>query len=422
MSLISVALAKKLLSSFISKEGGSSNLKRVTLLVLDGFGIGFMDDCTEVKPEDVGANTYKHLREAVDLHIPTLYELGLGKIVDNIGEPKAAYGKSNLAHYGADTFMGHQELMGSKPGIPKKRLMKDVGANIKTALESHGYHVEHPIKKASILLVNGAVVIGDNLEAEKGNIINVVGDLNLVSFDELSKIANIIRKCVDTSRVIAFGNKKTNIETILNAVKEKSPGQWGVDSPKANVYGDGYQVLHLGYGINYDRQFAHIAELNQIPVYRIGKTADVIQATGFKDPVVNTRSVLETYRALFRESKEDSVFLVNVQETDLAGHKQDCVWYKEVLEKVDDFLSTFISELKDDDLLIITADHGNDPTIGHSNHTREQTPILVVGPRVKPVSIGIRNTMADIAATMAQYMNIDPPEYGVSFLRDIIME
>jgi phosphopentomutase len=397
-------------------------LKRLTLFVLDGFGIGSMDDCKEVKPEDIGANTYKHLRESVDLNIPTLYDLGLGKIVDNIGVPKAAYGKSNLAHYGADTFMGHQELMGSKPGIPQKRWMKDVGTKIKQALESNGYEVIYPFEGSPILLVNGAVVIGDNLESESGNIINVVGDVNRMSFEEVGKIGRIVRENVDTSRVIVFGNKKTNIETILSAVKEKSPGQWGVDSPKANVYGEGYQVLHLGYGVNYEKQFAHIAEINQIPVYRIGKTADVIQANGFKDPIVDTQTVLETYRSLFRKSDEDSIFLVNVQETDLAGHKEDCGWYKEVLEKADQFLSEFIHELKEDDLLIITADHGNDPTIGHSNHTREQTPILVIGPKVKPVCIGTRNTMADIASTMADYMEIDRPEYGTSFLNDILVE
>lgn len=394
-------------------------MKKVTLLVLDGFGIGAMEDCKDIKLEDVNANTYKNLRERVPLSIPTLYDLGLGKIVDNVGEPKAAYGKSNLAHHGADTFMGHQELMGSKPGVPNTQLMKDVGRKIKQALQDQGYKVESPIPESSILLVNNAVVVGDNLESQLGNIVNVVGDLNQLSFDDVSEIGKIVRSQVNTSRVIVFGNKQTDISTILSVVKEKQPGQWGVDSPKANVYGDGYQVLHLGYGANYEKQFAYMAEQNNIPVFRIGKTADVIYGNGYNNPVVKTRDVLRTFCDQYKASKEDSVFLVNVQETDLAGHKEDCEWYKDVLEEADQFISKFIKELGEDDILIITADHGNDPTIGHSNHTREQTPILIVGAKVNAVSIGTRDTMADIAATMAGYMGISAPEFGESFLQEI---
>lgn len=395
-------------------------MSKITLLVLDGFGVGAMEDCKEQKIEDINAHTYKHIRESVDLNIPTLYDLGLGKIVDQAGTPTAAYGKSNLAHPGADTFMGHQELMGSRPQVSKKRLMKDIRNTLKNALEEKGYIVTNPIEESTILLVNGAVVIGDNLESQLGNIINVVGDLRQLSFEEVIKIGKVVRANVDTSRVIIFGNEKSDIETILSVVKEKHPGQWGVDAPKANVYGEGYRVLHLGYGVEFEKQFAHIAELNEIPVYRIGKTADVIQANGYSDPVVNTKDVLETYAKLYHESEENAVFLVNVQETDLAGHKEDSEWYKEVLETSDAFLASFIPELGEGDVLIITADHGNDPTIGHSNHTREQTPILVVGKHVKPVSIGTRETMADIAATMAEFVGIERPEFGESFLNEIL--
>jgi phosphopentomutase len=390
---------------------------KLTLFVLDGFGIGAMADCHKIKPEDVDAHTYRHIRETVPLNIPFLYSLGLGKLVDDIGEPLGAYGRSNLAHHGADTFMGHQELMGSKPGMPATRLMSEIGAVLKSALEAAGYRVETPIAGATVLLVESAVVVGDNLESQLGNIINVVGDLNLLSFDEIVKIGKVVRANVDTSRVIVFGNKKTDINVILSVVHEKNPGQWGVDAPKANVYGEGYQVVHLGYGVEFEKQFAYMAERNGIPVYRIGKTADVIQANGFSDPVVETKEVLATYNQKYQEAEHNAVFLVNVQETDLAGHKEDSLWYKEVLEQSDQFLETFIKELGDEDLLIITADHGNDPTVGHSNHTREQTPILIIGKQILPVFIGERATMADISATMAEYVGIGAPEYGTSFLQ-----
>ncbi|WP_339264787.1 phosphopentomutase [Paenibacillus sp. FSL W8-0187] len=393
---------------------------KLTLLVLDGFGIGAMEDCLTLKPEDVDAHTYNHIRETVPLQIPVLYRLGLGKLVDGVGEPLGAYGRSNLAHYGADTFMGHQELMGSKPGMPAQRLMSEIGPMLRSALEAAGYRVEIPVTGATVLLVEGAVVVGDNLESQLGNIINVVGDLNKLPFDEVVRIGKVVRAHVDTSRVIVFGNTKTDIDTILSVVMEKHPGQWGVDAPKANVYGEGYQVVHLGYGVEFEKQFAYMAERSGLPVYRIGKTADVIQAGGFNDPVVETKDVLATYRRKYLEAEQNAIFLVNVQETDLAGHKEDCLWYKEVLEVSDRFLDSFIPEMGDADMLIITADHGNDPTIGHSNHTREQTPILIVGKQINPVFIGERSTMADIAATMAEYAGIGAPEYGTSFLSLIL--
>jgi phosphopentomutase len=393
---------------------------KISLLVLDGFGIGAMEDCAEVKPEDINANTYKHLREATELNIPFLYELGLCRLVDQQGEPKAAFGRNNLAHHGADTYMGHQELMGSRPGIPQKRFMKDVGEHIKKCLEDEGYQVSRPIEQASILLVEGCIVIGDNLESSPGNIINVVCDVNQIMFEEASKIGRVVRSCVDTSRVIVFGNKKSDIADILSAVTEKNGSQWGVDSPKTNVYGEGYHVLHLGYGVDFHKQFPYIAEANHVPVYRIGKTADVIQASGFKDPLVDTKDVLNSFRDHYRKVENNAVLLVNVQETDLAGHKQDVNWYKEVLEVSDRFIGEFIEEMSEDDVLFITGDHGNDPTIGHSNHTREQTPLLVVGKKIRPVDLGVRSTMADIAATMAELAGVPQPEYGKSFLKEIV--
>jgi phosphopentomutase len=102
---------------------------KVSLFILDGFGIGAMQDCAIAKPEDMNANTYQHLKEASGLNIPFLYNSGLNQLADGTGLPAAAYGKSNLAHDGADTFMGHQELMGSKPGVPKKRLPCRVSAS-----------------------------------------------------------------------------------------------------------------------------------------------------------------------------------------------------------------------------------------------------------------------------------------------------
>jgi phosphopentomutase len=392
-------------------------MPKLTLFILDGFGIGAMEDCRDHYPQDAAANTYKHLRESVPLHIPTLSGLGLSRLADQRGEPAYAYGMSKLAHHGADTFMGHQELMGSLPTRPAKQWMSERGSTFERVLTEAGYRVTRPVWGGHVLLVNDAAVIGDNLESEPGNIINVVCDLNRITFEEAVALGKIVRKHVDTSRVIVFGNTKSSIDIILSAVEEKPPGQWGVNSPKAQVYGDGYQVMHLGYGVNAETQFPSLAEKAGLPVYRIGKTADVIQAGGYADPVVKTADVLARYQSLYNSVKGDAAFLVNVQETDLAGHAQDVLWYQAVLEEADRFLERFIPGLGPEDMMIITADHGNDPTIGHSNHTREHTPIFIAGPHIKKqASIGVRETMADIGATMSEFFQLPATEYGTSFL------
>lgn len=395
-------------------------MAKLVLLVLDSFGIGAMEDCRKYAQEDCSADTYKHIREGkYGLSIPKIYSLGLNRLADHTGVPEGAYARSALAHYGADTFMGHQELMGSKPKRPNTRLMKDVHDKVGSALTEKGFKVTYPWSNRPVLLVNDGAVVADNIESSFGNIINVTTDLSILPFSEAVEIGEAVRGVVDTSRVITLGGPHTSIEHILSVVREHHPGQWGVDSPNAKVYGEDYHVRHMGYGVNIDKQFQIIAEKSGLPIYRIGKTADVIHGEYYSAPIVNTSEVLKTLKETFDEEMKDAAFLVNIQETDLAGHAENPGWYASLLNETDKWLEGFIPSLTDDDMLIVTADHGNDPTIGHSRHTREYTPVLVTGPRVKSKGFGTRKTMADIGATMSAFFNLPLPEAGESFLKDL---
>ncbi|GAK13230.1 phosphopentomutase [Geomicrobium sp. JCM 19039] len=385
-------------------------MAKATLLVLDGFGVGAMEDSP-----DSGANTCKH----VGAQLPALHRMGLTAVTEGKPSKVAAYGRSALAHWGADTYMGHQELVGTIPKRPQQRLMKDVHQTIAAALTRAGYDVQYPWTGRPILLVEQFILVGDNLESAYGNIINVTADLQQISFEKVRSIGRCVRESVDVSRVIAFGGPNTSIERILSVVKENEPGQWGVDTPKSGVYGEGYEVYHMGYGVNMAGQFQSIAEKQQLPVFRIGKTADVLHGGGYANPVVDTSNVLQTLVEQYEKAHTDAAFLVNVQETDLAGHAEDVQWYRSVLETVDQWFESFLALMKPEDILIITADHGNDPTIGHSRHTREYTPILVIGEQISPVSIGTRTTMADIGATLAEYFQLQATESGRSFLGEM---
>ncbi|MCG3420411.1 phosphopentomutase [Oceanobacillus sp. M65] len=398
-------------------------MAKMTLIVIDSFGIGAMDDYEQYVPSDSHANTYKHIRDIKreDLKIPFMYASGLGTLVDNEPEPKNAYGYARLAHHGADTYLGHQEIAGSCPKKSNRRLMSAIHGEIKEALEASGYSVSYPIAGCPVLLVNNAAVVADNLESAVGNIVNVTADFKKMPFDEVKKLGQTVRENVDTTRVIAFGGPFTSIEHILSCVKQKNKEQWGVDTPKANVYGDGYNVFHMGYGVEIDKQFPMIAAAHKLKVYRLGKTADVLHGVGPANPLVNTTELLKTVSETYREEPGEAAFLVNIQETDLAGHAEDTDWYAALLNETDQWLrESFIPLMEQDDILIVMADHGNDPTIGHSNHTREFVPIMIFGDMVKEVSIGERSTMADVGATFCDFFKLPPTAEGKSFLGEIL--
>lgn len=186
------------------------------------------------------------------------------------------------------------------------------------------------------------------------------------------------------------------------------------------MYGKGYEVYHMGYGVNIDGQFPMIAARHGLKVHRIGKTADVLHGEGPAEPIVDTEKVLQALESAYLEEKEDAAFLVNVQETDLAGHAEDTEWYARLLNTTDQWLAEFLPKMAEEDLIIIMADHGNDPTIGHSNHTREYVPILAAGKRIKPVNLGKRNSMADVGATFSEFFGLPATEEGESFLKMMI--
>ncbi|MBS5951833.1 MAG: phosphopentomutase, partial [Clostridium sp.] len=109
----------------------------------------------------------------------------------------------------------------------------------------------------------------------------------------------------------------------------------------------------------------------------------------------------------------------NVQETDLSGHAENVDRYAEKLEIADRLIGELMDTIHGDDILLVMADHGNDPTIGHSKHTREMVPLMIYGENIKEGFVGIRKTLSDVGATVADYFKVKSPENGTSFLNEI---
>lgn len=399
-------------------------MKRFIVLVIDSFGIGEMDDVKILRKQDIGANTFRHVLSKRDKKLKNLEKLGLcnsaGFELENFKFSVGAnFGKSKLKHFGCDTFYGHQELMGTDPKEPVEEPFCNNIDLVESELIKRGYSVERFGTKNKILVVNDCATVGDNLEADLGQVYNITGTFQKISYEELLKIGRIVRECVKVPRVITFGGDLATINSIKSAYEWKLPFFAGVNAPKSLVYKSGYQVQHMGYGVDETVQLPTIIG-EKIPVILIGKVADIVKNPwGTSLPFVDTKKVMESIKDNI--IKNDVAFICgNIQETDLAGHEENSDKYFEKLEIVDQYLDEIIPLLDNDDILIITADHGNDPTIGHSKHTREYVPILIYSKNLENINIGTRDSLADIGQTAAEYFGYTLPNNGLSFLDKII--
>ncbi|CAH0524903.1 phosphopentomutase [Vibrio hippocampi] len=402
-------------------------MSRFIVFVLDGFGIGEMPDVATERSQDIGSNTaFKLLSAFTDKRLPTLEKLGLNNVVGcktSAMQPvsTACVGKSQLKHEGCDTFAGHQEIMGTKPKKPLVKPFHYSIDKIEHSLHSEGYTVNRITRSGqSLLMINDCVIVGDNLEAELGQVYNVTANLSEISFEDVQQIGRVIRNSNDVARNVVFGGELASNQNLIDAIEVKGECI-GVNAPKSGAYDKGFKVIHLGYGVDRLVQVPEMLNAKGISTTLVGKVADIVQnphGTNFMK-ISNTDEICRISIEEIAKS-ETGFFCINVQETDLAGHKQDPESYWATLEKADQGLSEILKILNENDILIVTADHGNDPYIGHSKHTREYTPLLAYGKQVKGTSIGERLTLADIGATVCDYFESNPPQFGESFLPRLI--
>lgn len=400
--------------------------KRFIVIVLDGFGIGAMEDAVIVRPGDERANTLKSiLKDYPDLKLPTLEKLGLMNAYGEESERmkfslEANYGSCQLMHFGADTFMGHQEIMGTLPKEPKIHPFQEKVDEIKNHLKASGHDVKIMEKQGlRYLLVDEYVTVADNLEADPGMCYNVTAPLDYISFEKEYEIARKVREIALVGRVIVFGGSGNTMEDLFRAEEVKQNRFIGISSVKSKSYERGYQCRHLGYGVDQNVQAPTILTNQGYSCTLIGKVADIVaNDNGLSFSCVPTKEVMDL---TIRETKAMTQGFVctNVQETDLAGHSQSTKNYKEILEIADRGIGELIPELTSDDILVVMADHGNDPLIGHSRHTRECVPLLVYKKGVTGRNMGRRKSLSDAGASVCDYFNTVKPQNGESFLNEL---
>lgn len=401
-------------------------MSKFGVIVLDGFGVGAMNDVKKVRPNDIGANTALNIIKAEpDIDIPNLEKLGLMNAIGiergrHVFSPDANWGTALLKHHGADSYLGHQEIMGTNPPMPLLQPFNEVIDKVEKQVKEDGFHVKRYGEPGTqILIVNNCATVADNLEADPGQVYNVTATLDKMSFKQIEKLGESVRKVVKVSRVIAFGGRNVTIDNILNARHVKKKQYVGISAPESGVYKKDYHVVHLGYGINPNVQLPSILIKHGIDVALIGKASDIIRAdTNRRFPGVDSNYLFDQFEKQAQEIKHGLIFM-NIQETDLAGHSEDTDHYADILEIVSRRLPEAEKLFKDDDILIIMADHGDDPTIGHAQHTRERVPLLIYKQNTHHKYVGERTTLSDVGATGADFFNVEMPQNGKSFLTRI---
>ncbi|MFV0406396.1 MAG: phosphopentomutase [Propioniciclava sp.] len=400
------------------------------ILVVDGLGVGAMPDAGELRGSDVAADTLGSLARWADatrgqaLRIPHLAAMGFSALRPDLGfvtqpnadHPWSTVRRSALGYPGADTFAGHQTMMGADMSRVSLCRVGERVSELTHALTAAGHHVELFEGNQPLLMVDGAALVHDNLEADPGLNWNVSARLDELAWERILQISTTVRAHAPVARVIAVGGYSDR--PLADSVRTGAGGTIGLDTPASGFYRlGGLRVQHLGVAIDHDRQLPQLAATAGLPVTLVGKAADILVARGADyRPGVETEQVLT---AAVAGARRGGLTVTNVQQTDLAGHQQDPARYVALLEQVDACLPELVSGLGADGLLVVTGDHGNDPAIGHPFHTREFTPVLATttgrpslggaqaGVAAVPVAPDL-SSLADIGASVAHWLGLNP--------------
>lgn len=374
------------------------NNKKAVLIVVDSCGVGALPDAKDFGDE--GVNTISHLAKATGgVNLPNMEKMGLGNITDIEGVAKndnaiGYYGKSMEKSKAKDTTSGHWEIAGlisKKPfntypdGFPQK--------TIKAIEEMSGRKVvcNKPY--------SGTEVIDDYADEQFKNgslIVYTSADsvLQIAAHEELIPIEELYKICEKSLEIC------NELSPVARVIARPYLGEKG--NYKRTERRHDYSVPPSG-----ETMLDRISK-NNLPVIGIGKTSDIFAGVGITENRKTNKNNLDGIEKTIKAIKETNKGLIftNLVDFDmLYGHRRDAKGYKNALEEFDRYIPEMIENLNEDDLFIITADHGCDPTYKGSDHTREYIPILAFGKNLKKnVNIGVRDSFVSIAASIEKHL------------------
>ena len=387
-------------------------MKRVFLIVLDSLGIGEMPDAAAFGDKD--CNTLKRISASPEFCIDNLFKMGLGNIdgvnfLPKTDLPTAAFARMTESSAGKDTTIGHWEIAGVVSDSPMPTYPDGFPSEI----------LDEFAKKTGRGILCNKPYSGTKVIADYGEEHIKTGDLIVyTSADSVFQIAahedivppEMLYEYCRIAREILVGD-----HAVGRVIARPFVGNYPDFTRTSNRHDFSVEPLK-------ETLLDAIKSANKT-VYAVGKIFDIFAGKGVTQKVFTTSNldgIEKTLKAL--DTDFNGLCFINLVDFDmLYGHRQDINGYAKALTEFDRYLPEITTKMRDDDILVITADHGCDPGDDSTAHTREYTPLIVYGKSVKPINLGTRKTFADIAATVADYLDVDFKCDGESFL-DIIKE
>lgn len=385
-------------------------MAKFTVIVLDSVGVGELPDASDFG--DVGTHTLKHVDEfRKGLHIPNMKSLGLFNIpqtgLKGVEHPKGCYGKARERAKAKDTTNGHFEIAGLVVETPFKVFGESFPPRIIEELERRiGTKVigNYPASGTEIIKVLGDEHVQTGypiVYLSADSLMQIAMHESVIPLERQYEICRIARELMSGDDTVSRIICRPFTGESGNYYRTENRKDFSVDPP-------GYTVLDL------------LSEKGK-DVIGVGKIEDIFNRRGLTK-INHTKNNREGIQATLDYLREgfDGLLFVNLVDFDmLYGHRNNPEGYAEALEYFDTFVPEMMSLLDEDDILLITADHGCDPTTPGTDHTREHIPIVVYGKNLKEgVNLGIRDTFSDIAATTAEYFGFEFPT-GTSFLKEM---
>lgn len=379
--------------------------KRIFLIVIDSLGIGAMKDAADYG--DAGADTLGHIDRTVkELKLPAMEKLGLGNLctlshVASSDHPLGYYARLNEASLGKDTMTGHWEMMGlhittpfktfTEHGFPPElihELEERTGHKIVGNRSESGTKIlddlgEHQIRTGDMIVYTSA-----------DSVLQIAGHEETFGLDELYR-------CCEIARQITMKDEWKVGRVIARPYVGRKKGEFK-RTPNRHDYAVspfGKTALDILKDAGYD-------------VISVGKIADIFNNQGITEKYHSDSSV-QGMEQTIEIAKRDfhGLTFVNLVDFDaLWGHRRNPEGYGRELEKFDEKLTQLLPLIREDDLLMITADHGNDPTYTGTDHTREQTPLLIYSPGLKGGQLPVQDTFAVSGATILDNFGLSPAE------------
>jgi len=383
---------------------------RAIVIVLDGVGVGALPDAGAYG--DAGSDTLGHVARRVALRLPALRSLGLDRIATLGTGPSShwvgAAGKMAEASAGKDSVTGHWEMMGvvlkapfpvfpdGFPAAVIEAFARQTGRSVIGNRVASGTRILHD--RGAEHLRTGALIVYTSADSV----------FQVAAHEDIVPLAELYDACEVAFRLVCRG---LGVGRVIARPFVGSPGDFRRTANRRD-----FVLPPVG------ETFLDRALAASLPVVAIGKIQDLFAGRGMSR-ALHTASDAEGMDRLREQMAEvtGGFLFVNLVDFDTQyGHRNDVQGYAQNLEQFDRRLAELLMSLHDDDLLVVTADHGNDPTTPSTDHSREYVPLLVAGSRVKAgTDLGIRRTFADVGQTLAENFGVGLLANGTSFLSDI---